>query len=427
MKNIFAVFLTCLIPSFSVSAGITIEECVAKAEDNYPLITKYNLVALTNDVELSDINKSWLPRLGVYAQATIQNDVPSFPKTLSGVLEQMGQDMQGLGKFQYKLGVDVSQTIWDGGMARSRRRLLRSQAETQKAALDVELYNVRQRVENIYFAILLTEEQIVQNSVVEKLLKANLEQLRSMLRNGTAMQSDCDMIEAQAIVVSQNISQAKSAVAGYRQVLSLFIGENIDNQKLERPTAEIPHDPTSDRPELRLFENELVANNAAERLTNTSLMPKVGLFAQAYYGYPGFDYFQSMMHRKLSFNIMAGIKVSWNIDSFYTKKNILKKTSLNAENIVADRSLFLFNSNMQYVAQTEAIRGLRTVIKDDARVVALRTNVRKAAESQLENGVIDANALLSKISDENIARLTAKYHEIQLLQEIYKLKYIVNR
>ncbi|MDE6769872.1 MAG: TolC family protein, partial [Muribaculaceae bacterium] len=160
---------------------------------------------------------------------------------------------------------------------------------------------------------------------------------------------------------------------------------------------------------------------------DTSLMPRIGFFAQAYYGYPGFDYFKSMINRDLSFNILAGVKVSWNIDSFYTKKNSTRRTLVNAETISADREIFLFNTDMQTASQRVAIEGIRKVMKDDAKIIELRGNVRKAAESQLENGVIDATTLLTKISDENIARLTAQLHKIQLLQEIYKLKYILNR
>ncbi len=124
-------------------------------------------------------------------------------------------------------------------------------------------------------------------------------------------------------------------------------------------------------------------------------MPKIGLFAQAYYGYPGFNYFQSMIKHDLYFNIMAGVKVSWNIDALYTSKNSSKRTEINAESILADRELFLFNSSIVEASQREAIDGMRTIMKDDSRIIELRTNVRKTAESQLENGVIDATALLS--------------------------------
>lgn len=427
MKHFISAVLLSFIYSFCASAQITIEQCIRLAEDNYPIIKKYELLSLTKDIDLSDINKSWLPRIGVYGQVTGQNVVPSFPKTLTSVLQQMGQEMKGLGKIQYKVGVEMSQTIWDGGVSEVHRDFVRSQEETRRAALDVELYAVRERVENLYFAILLTEEQIAQNKVTYDLLMSNHKKIASMFRNGTAMQSDLDMVEAQALTLSQTISYAESACKGYREVLGIFIGDNIDGQSLTRPNSSEPSCSESDRPELKLFESKLRQNQLSDRLSCTTLLPKVGFFAQAYYGYPGYDYFKSMLNRDLTFNILAGVKISWNVDAFYTRKNSLHKTLIDSENIAADRDLFLFNAHMQSASQRVAIDGIRNVMKDDSKIINLRANVRKAAESQLENGIIDATALLTKISDENIARLMGQLHEIQLLQEIYKLKYTLNR
>lgn len=425
-KGIIILILSILSPLLA-TAGLTIEQCVEKACNNYPMVKKYDLLASTLDIELSDINKGWLPRIGVYGQVTAQNVVPSFPESLSGVLQQMGKPMKGLGKLQYKAGVDVSQTIWDGGVSHAQRELRRAGTAAEQSGLDVEMYAVRQRVENLYFAILLTEEQIAQNRNTMTLLDATLERLKAMLRNGTAMQSDVDMIEAQSLTVAQGIAQAESALNGYRTVLELFIGESLQGVEMIRPDSVMPSELQSDRPEIRLFDTRIVAADASRRLADTALMPKVGLFAQAYYGYPGFDYFKSMINRDLSFNIMAGVKVSWNIDSFYTKRNVSRRNRLDIAGIMAEKETFLFNSDMQVASQLEKIRGIRDVMKDDSRIMELRANVRKSAESQLQNGIIDTTALLTKITDENQAALTARYHEIQLVQEIYNLKYILNR
>lgn len=427
MKKILSAFLVGIITSFCADAQLTIEECVRLATENYPLIKKYDLLSETREIDLSDINKSWLPRIGVYGQVTGQNIVPAFPKSLSGVVQQMGQKIKGLDKIQYKIGSDITQPIWDGGSSKVRRELVRKREELGQAALEVELYAVRQRVENLFFAILLTEEQIAQCTITYDLLNKNLEKMRAMHRNGIAMQSDVDMVEAQVLALSQNITSARSALKGYRDVLAIFTGQNSAEGNLVRPEAVEPAQNDSDRPELKLFERRVSINGLSDRLSQTSLMPKVGFFAQAYYGYPGFDYFKSMMARTLSFNILAGVKVSWNIDAYYTRTNSTRKTMVDNAGIAADRNLFLFNSELQSASQREAISGIRNVMKDDERIIALRSNVRKAAESQLENGIIDATALLSKIADENSARLTANLHEIELLQEIYKLKYTLNR
>lgn len=189
----------------------------------------------------------------------------------------------------------------------------------------------------------------------------------------------------------------------------------------------MPSELISARPELALFDARIKNNDARLGSIKSSVMPRIGLFAQAYYGYPGYDYFKSMMNRDMSFNVLAGVKVSWNIGSFYTKKNSERKLRLANDGIVADREVFLFNTNLQTSSQTAHISELEDIMKEDSRIVELRANVRRSAESQLRNGVIDATALLTKITDENQARLTSSYHEIQLIQSIYQLKYILNR
>ena len=427
MKHLVLTLIAFLLASSNVCAQLTLERCQQLAQENYPVIKKYGLIEKTLEIELSDINKSWLPSVSVYGQGTIQNVVPAFPAALEDVLAQMGREVRGIGKFQYKIGADVSQTIWDGGASKVRRSVADSRRNVQQSQLEVEMYELRQKVDNIYFAILLTEEQIKQSNQTLDLLNANLDLMRSMLKNGTAMRSDVDMVEAQTLTLKQSITQAESTVKSYRTLLSIYVGEDVSAQELVLPSAELPSSLTSDRPELKLFDNRQNALETSQLMTNVSLMPKIGFFAQAYYGYPGFDYFKSMMNRDLSFNIMAGVRVSWNIDSFYTKKNKLAKTALDIDNLNIERETFLFNSRLQTESQLENLEGLRNIMKDDAQIIELRGYVRKAAESQLRNGIIDATALLSKITDENLAKLTAKFHEIQYIQEVYKIKNTLNR
>lgn len=411
----------------STRAQITIEECVEKAIANYPAIARYQLLDQTASIDLADITTSWYPRITLYAQATGQNAVPSFPAALSDMVAQMGQNIKGLSKFQYQGGVEVSQTIWDGGASSRRKDMSRSQSAVHKAALDVEMYAIRERVENLYFAILLTETQIERNRITHNLLLSNLDRLNAMLRNGTAMQADCDMLEARALTVAQGIARAQYAVKGYRQVLGLYTGEDMEAATLVQP--DIPAIPAGEpqRPELTLFSAQTDANNMADQLWGTGLRPKIGAFVQAYYGYPGMNYFKSMIDRNPSLNMMAGVKFTWNFDSFYTHTNNTRRTEILNREIDTDRDTFLFNTNLQRSSQMQSIESLRAVMKEDERIVELQGNVRRAAESQLANGVIDITALLTKIADENEAVLNAKCHEIQLLQEIYKLKYVLNK
>lgn len=421
------VILLSLPVSLGLAAQVTIEQCVNLAQENYPLIKKYNLLNSLNEINLSDINKSWLPQISVYAQGNVQNATPSFPDRLSGMLKQMGTDISGLNEWQYKIGADLNQTIWDGGSSKARREIERTQHAEKQAALDVQLYAVKERVESLFFGILLIDEQAKQIKASIDLLQDNLQKLRSMLKNGIAMQCDADMVEAQYLATSQQLIQARSMAESYRRLLEIYIGESLAGRELIMPDAVIPGDLVPNRPEQKLFNAQLLANDALRNNITSSIMPQIGLFAQAYYGYPGYDYFENMMNRNPSFNILAGVKISWNIGAFYTKKNSNQKLKLAAGEISADRETFLFNTSLETQSQVDNINELKAVIKEDGRIVELRANVRRAAESQLDNGTIDATALLTKITDEKQARLNAAYHEIQLLQSIYKLKHTVNK
>lgn len=427
MLKLYLFLALSLSTGIHLSAQVTLEECVALAQDNYPLIRKYDLLNRTKEVNLSNINKSWLPQINVYGQGTVQNKTPSFPESLAGIISQTGTSISGLNEWQYKIGADISQNIWDGGVSKTGRQIERAEDAERQTALDVQLYAIRERVEDLYFGILLIEEQVEQIRNMQALLQSNLAKLRTMHENGTAMQSDVDMVEAQYLSTAQQLTQAKSASRSYRMLLEIFTGKSFVKQELMKPEASVPQDLMPNRPELRHFEAQLQANEARSASITASMMPKIGLFAQAYYGYPGFDYFESMMNRDLSFNILAGVKVSWNIGALYTKKNNNQKLRLSSDNIAVERDVFLFNTNMQTRSQLDHIDELKAVMKENDRIVELRANVRKAAESQLDNGVIDATSLLTKLTDEKQARLTASYHEIQLLQSIYQLKYTLNK
>lgn len=427
MLRLYLLLALSLFVCVQMSAQVTLEECIALAEENYPIISKYDLLEQTKEVNLSNINKGWLPQINVYGQGTVQNDTPSLPESLINIINQTGTNIAGLNEWQYRIGADISQNIWDGGTSKVHRKIERAEDAERQAAIDVQLYAVRERVEDLYFGILLMDAQIEQVKNMQLLLQSNLDKLRIMQSNGTAMQSDVDMVEAEYLGTVQQLTQAESASQSYRNVLGLFMGKSIVGQKLVKPEAFIPQDLMPSRPELKYFEKQLQTNEARNASITANMMPKIGLFAQLYYGYTGFDYFENMMNRNPSFNILAGVKLSWNIGALYNKKNDRMKLKLSSDNINVERDIFLFNINLQSRSQLDHIDELKAVIKNNDRIVELRTNVRKAAESQLDNGIIDATALLTKLTDEKQARLTAAYHEIQLLQSIYELKYTLNK
>ena len=156
-------------------------------------------------------------------------------------------------------------------------------------------------------------------------------------------------------------------------------------------------------------------------------MPRLGVFAQSYYGYPGYNLFDDMMSRKFSWNGMIGARISWNIGALYTRKNDKAKIQMQRENAEVSRERFVFDNRLEQIQQSENISRYRKLMEEDDEIIALRSSVRKAAESKLSHGIIDVNDLLKEINNENRARVQQTMHEIEMLKEIYDLKFTTNQ
>ena len=426
MKRI-ALLCGCLLAGLSAGAQVTLDECRRLAREHYPEIRQYDLVRRTEEYTLSNARRAWLPQLSFAAQATWQTEVPSFPNALAGMLAQQGIDMPGMNKDQYKAALELNQTLWDGGKSEADKRIARAEAAEQARSADVDLYALQGRVDNLFFGILLLDERIAQTQLTLDLLRSNLEKVRALQRNGVAMQSDADAVEAELLTVNQQLTQVTASRDSYRRMLEIFTGRPLDGEQLERPDASEPRSMESSRPELALFDATADKLTAQERLVKAATRPCFGLFAQGYYGYPGMDYFQSMMSPDWSWNAMAGVKMSWNFGAYYTRKNSLAKLRTAKEQVEMQREIFLFNTRLQTAEESGDIARLRKALADDDRIVALRRSVREAAESKLRNGVIDTDDLLRKITDEAAAATARSAREIELLKTIYELKHTINR
>ena len=124
----------------------TLEECQQAAERNYPLIRQYELIEKTTELTVANIQKGWLPQVSAQAQATYQSDVTAWPDQMRTMMTGLGVDMKGLTKDQYRVGIDVSQTIYDGGTISSQKQIAREQGKVQAAQNEVKIYNVSKRV-----------------------------------------------------------------------------------------------------------------------------------------------------------------------------------------------------------------------------------------------------------------------------------------
>ena len=404
----------------------TLEECQQAAERNYPLIQQYDLINKTTELTVSNIQKGWLPQVSASAQATYQSDVVSFPDEMQALYQQMGINMKGLTKDQYRVGIDVQQTVFDGGAIRSQKEIARAQGQVQQAQNEVNIYQVRRRVNEMYFALLLIDEQMKLNADLQELLAGNERKLESMKKNGTAAESDWHSVKAERL----NVVQQMTSLQAQRQVLarmfSTFCGIEVKEATKPNCQLSIVNGQSNNRPELKAIDAQLRLADAQEKAINSALMPRLGVFAQGFYGYPGYNMFEDMMSRKWSLNGMIGARLTWNIGALYTRKNDKAKIQLQRDMAENSRDVFLFNNNLEQIQQNENIARYQRLMSDDEEIIRLRSSVRKAAESKLAHGIIDVNDLVKEINSENQARVQQTVHEIEMLKEIYDLKYTTN-
>lgn len=402
----------------------TLEECQLAAEKNYPMIKQYDLISQTTQLTVKNIMKGWLPQIAIAAQATYQSDVTSWPESMKATLQQLGINMKGLSKDQYKVGIDLQQTIYDGGTISSLRSIARQEEKVQKAQVETNLYQVRKRVNEMYFSLLLLNEQIKLNDDVKALLLSSEKKLASMLKGGTVATSDFENIKAERLSVEQQNESLKSQQQMLQHLLSTFCGIKVSN--IQKPAPFETTISTNKRPEMLLFDNQLQLSSIKEKALNSQVRPKLGIFAQGFYGYPGLNMFEDMMNRKWSLNGMVGVKLSWNVGALYSLKNDKAKLRLQREMTENAREIFLFNNQLEEIQQNENIKRYHTMKQTDDEIIMLRTNIRKAAESKLAHGIIDINNLLREINNENAAKIQQTIHDIEMLKEMYNLKYTNN-
>ena len=410
---------------FSFSGAQTLEECQQAAERNYPLIRQYGLIEKTTELTVANIQKGWLPQVSVSAQATLQSDVMTWPDEMKGMLGQMGVNFEGLKKDQYKIGLDVQQTVFDGGAIKSQKEIARQQGEVQRAQNEVNLYYVRKRVNEMYFGLLLIDEQIQLNMDLQEVFSANEKKLASMLKGGTAAESDYQSVKAERLNVVQQMTGLQAQRQALVRMLSAFCG--IDVKEAIKPIANSQQPIANFRPELKVIDAQLKLADAQEKALDAALMPKLDVFAQGYYGYPGYNMFEDMLQHRFSWNGMIGARLTWNIGGLYTRKNDKTKLNVQRETFNVQRETFLFNNHLEQIQQNENIERYRKLMVDDDEIITLRSSIRKAAESKLSHGIIDVNDLVKEINNENAAKVQQTMHEIQMMKEIYDLKYTINQ
>ncbi len=389
---------------------LSIEEAYALARKNYPDIKQKDLVTKTKEYTISNASKGYLPAFNINGQATYQSDVTNFP------LKLPGYSFPSFSKDQYKIYGEVDQVIYDGGAIRNQKQTAQVNEQVQQQNLEVELYALYDRVDQLYFGALLEDEQIKQNDLLKKDIQNGIEKVQAQIDNGTAYKSSADELQAQLLQTEQSRVELLSLRKAYLDMLALFVNEPLDeNTLLEKPADMNSLQDQINRPELLMYDFQKRSYDLQDELLNVQLRPHFSFFLQGGYARPGLN----LLSNDFEWYYIGGVRLSWNLGGLYMLKNSRKVLDLDRQTLDIEKETFVFNTRMTQKQQGQDIAKFQKLIDKDGDIIALRESVKNAAQAQLENGVLSAHDYITEVDAEDQARQNRILHQVQLLQSQY--------
>jgi outer membrane protein TolC len=416
MKNIhnirpllLALILTTSKPMFG---QLTIESCHQMARENFPLIRQYELIEQTQEYTLSNANKSYLPQLDITLIGGVISGLPSF--SMPGTEPSSASDFNAIAILQ------LNQTIWDGGMTKARKGIGTATAVVDKAALEVTLFELEKRVNNLFFGVLLLDEQLKQLQILRSTLQRNADRVKVAVENGTAFRSDVDEAMVEVINTSQKIETLRSNRDAYMQVLGAMTGHTFQkDEKLVVPTVDTDIIGLENkRPELALFQSQHDLLQAKNDIDQALVYPKIGILGFGAFIRPGAEFGTSTLQNVL----VGGISINWSLGSLYRDGNNKKLTEVSMADVALREEAFLFNSNMEQTQMRIALKKYEKLIAQDREMLALKSRIKKAYDTKYENGICTMAELLNRTNEESMARQNLVVHEIEYLMKIYEYR-----
>ncbi|MFT3935326.1 MAG: TolC family protein [Chitinophagaceae bacterium] len=400
---------TLLIIAISVAAqsALTLDQCYQLARANYPLVKQMGLIDKTKEYSIENLSKAYLPQISVNGQATYQSAVTQIPIQLPNVT--------ALSKDQYKAYAEIYQPLTDGYTIQQQKQLTTVNAVAEQQKLEVELYKLKDRINQLFFGILLIDAQIEQTALLKKDIQSGLDKTKASIANGAALKSNADVLQAELLKTDQRSIELKANRKGYAGMLALFINQPVNDNTVLQAPASPAITSTINRPELQLYDAQKNSFAVQDKLIKAKNLPRVGLFAQGGYGRPGLN----MLSNDFALYYIGGLKLSWNFTGLYTAKREKALVKINSSAVDLQRETFLLNTNLSLTQQNSELDKYQQLIDTDQEIISLREKVKQVSNVQLENGTITSIDYLTYVNAEDQARQNKALHQVQLLMAQY--------
>ena len=400
--------------AFGQPTTLTIETCYEQARQNYPLIKQKDLLTKSLEFTIANAHSAYLPQVSINGQATYQSEVTRLPG--SAVL------VEPLSKDQYKIYGEINQSILDGGVTKNQTNIQRVSTQIEQQKLEVELYKIKERINQLFFGILLIDAQLKQVDLLKKDLQTSLLKTESAILNGTAFKSNADILKAELLKSDQRIIEMKAARLAYLDMLGYFTNQQLDDTvTLNESVIAIANGVQEiNRPELSLYNFQSQLLGTQYHANNSRNLPRVGFFLQGGYGRPGLN---ALVNEFAGYYI-GGFRLNWSLSGLYNSFRDKQLLDLNVQQVNNQKETFLFNTNLQLKQQSRDVQKLVDLIEVDNQIIELRTRIAITTKAQHENGVISTSDYLRELNSEDLAKQNKLLHQVQLMLAQYSYQNI---
>jgi len=288
-------------------------------------------------------------------------------------------------------------------------------SDIQQQNVEIQLYALKDRINQIFFGTLLIDEQLKQNALLQKDLQNSIDRMQTSVNNGVVLSSNLNELEAELLQQKQNEVSLKAGRKAYLDMLGIFINLPLDeNTVLEKPHTAILSDNIA-RPELFLYDFQKKSDDIQGKMLKVGVRPKFIFFFQGGYALPGLNAFDV----NPAPYYITGFRLSWSLGGYYTMKNQLAILNIDKQALDIQRESFLFNTRLMLKQQNAEVVKLEQLIVMDNEIITKRTAVKNAAKVQLDNGVITVHDYISYLNAEDVAKQNLLLHQMQLLLAQY--------
>ncbi len=388
---------------------LSIEDCYKLAEQNYPLIKQRDLILKSRDYTTENAAKSYLPQLSINGQATYQSEVTQVPIKLPG------SDISAISKDQYKIYAELNQTLYDAGTTEIQKQTAVNNANLESAKLEVEIYKIKERINQLFFGTLICNEQLTQSEIMIKDIELGIAKADAAIANGASLKSSVDVLQAEHLKVKQHLIELRFSRIAYLDMLGLFLNQTLNENTVLQTPEMVDQIPDNKRPELIVFDQQQKGLDTQTRLINARNRPRLSMFVQAGYGRPALNF----LNNDLKSYYIGGVRFSWALSGFYSRKSEKLLVDINRSSIDVQKETFLYNTNLTLKQQNADVAKLQELIRTDHEIMLLRTKIKKTALAQLESGVINSNDYMREVHAEDLAKQNQTLHEMQLRMTQY--------